>query len=199
MARLTLQTARKTRRLLKTSRRHRCGVGWWPDTVRLAGADANKPIDHQGEWKDGEDRQEYGSAQENGKNLLLAEEKRACRDEKPKAHAPEVTRDSLSTRKTTAGEHPNVSGGGEQEDDAEEEAHACGNAGGRRGGVKEGVNAERYDGDCSADPDEKCGPIRQAQVSATAGEPGSGYHVEGDDAANDVAGLGFEDRETEAA
>jgi hypothetical protein len=43
--------------------------------VGLAEADANEPIDHQGEWQEGEYGQKDGAAQESGKDLLLAEEK----------------------------------------------------------------------------------------------------------------------------
>jgi hypothetical protein len=40
-----------------------------------------------------------------------------------------VTRDALPARDASASEHTNVSSGGEQEDDTEEEAHAGGGIG----------------------------------------------------------------------
>ena len=128
--------------------------------VSLAEADAEEPIDHQGEWHEGEDRQQDRATQESGKDLLLSEEERTCGDEESKAHAPEVTRDALSAGNSAASEHADVSGGGEQEDEAEKEAHAGGSAfvGGR---VMESLDAEREDGSCSADTDEKRRPVER--------------------------------------
>jgi hypothetical protein len=68
------------------SRGRRCG--WRLYFVGLAEADANEPIDHQGEWQEGEYGQEDGTAQESRKDLLLAEEEGACSEEEPEAHAP---------------------------------------------------------------------------------------------------------------
>jgi hypothetical protein len=166
--------------------------------VSLAEADAEEPIDHQGEWQEGKDCQEDRAAQESGKDCLLAEEERACGDEESKAHAPEVTRDALSARDSAASEHPDVSGRGEQEDDAEEKAHGGRSAfvGGR---VMEGLDTERDDGGCSADADEKRGPVKRSCNPAAAGKPGGGDQVECDDAADDVTALGFQDREVKAA
>ena len=100
--------------------------GLWLCLVSLAEADAEEPIDHHGERQDGEDGKEDRAAQESGKDLLLAEEERACCDEESKAHAPEVTRDARSAGMPAASEHTDVSSGGEQEDGCHEEAHASG-------------------------------------------------------------------------
>ena len=127
---------------------------------------------------------------------MLAEEERPCGDKEPKTHAPEVTRDALSAGDSSPSEHTNVSGGGKQEDDAEEEAHA---SGGVFVGMVEGKDAKRDDSGCSAETDEKRGPVRPAYVPATSGEPRGNDHVEGDDTADDVAVLGFEYCETETA
>lgn len=49
------------------------GIGCgWPCSVSPAEADAEKPIDHQGKWQEGEDGQEDRAAQECRKDLLLA-------------------------------------------------------------------------------------------------------------------------------
>jgi len=109
-----------------TSKGHWSGIGPWSDTISLVKADANEPIDHQGEWQNGEDRKEHGAAQESGKDLLLAKEERSCCNEKSKAHPPEVTRDALSASNSAAREHAYVSGGGKQEDAGHEEAHSSG-------------------------------------------------------------------------
>lgn len=170
--------------------------GWGLYCVSLAEADADEPIDHQWEGQDGEDGQEDRAAQESGKDLLLAEEERACGDKESKAHAPEVTRDAQPAGDSASSEHTDVSGGGEQEDDAEEEAHASGSV---FVGMVEGKDAERDDGGCSAEADEERDPIRPAYVSATAGKPCGGDHVKGDDAADDVSTLRFEYSEAEAA
>jgi hypothetical protein len=176
------------------SRGHRRGWGLY--FVRLAEADAEEPIDHQWEGQDGEDGQEDRAAQEGGKDLLLAEEERACGDKESKAHAPEVTGDALSAGDCASNEHANVSGGGEQEDGAEEEAHTNGCV---FVGMVEGKETERDDRGCSSDADEKRCSVKSADVSAASGEPRGRDHVEGDDAADDVAMLGFEDCEPEGA
>jgi len=103
---------------------------------------------------------------------------------------------ALSARDAACCEHTNVSGGGQQEHDTYEETHA--------GGcvyiwVVEGVDAERDDGDCSTETTEERDPVRPAYVPAASGEPRGGNHVEGDNAADDVAMLGFHDCETEGA
>ncbi|MGB6691024.1 MAG: hypothetical protein WBE76_24590 [Terracidiphilus sp.] len=86
-----------TRFLLKTSQRCWRRFGRLLDLVGVLEADANEPIKHHWEWQDGEDRQQERTAQEKGKDLLLAEEERACRDEESKAHAPEeVSSGSMS-------------------------------------------------------------------------------------------------------
>ena len=66
------------------------------------------------------------AAQESERDLLVAKEKRACGDKESKTHTPEMTRDALSGGDSSVSEHTDVFGGGEQEDDAEEEAHASG-------------------------------------------------------------------------
>src|SRR5271170_3551970 len=60
-------------------------------------------------------------------------------------------------------------------------------------------NAEREDGDRSADADEKCGKVKPAYAPAAAGEPRCRDHVESEDAADDVAALRLHDGETEGA
>ena len=107
-----------------------------------------------------------------------------------------MTRDALSARDASASEHTNVSGGGEQEDDAEEEAHA---SGGVWVGVVEALDAESDDGGGSAKADQERGPVRPAYVPAATGEPCGGDHVERDNAADDVAPLGFHNGERERA
>jgi len=169
---------------------------WWLDPVSVLKADANEPIDHEGERQDGKDREKKGAAQESGKDLLLAEEERACCDEKPKAHAPEMARDALSAGRLAASEHANISGGGEHEDGRHKEGHAGGGVWVCGSGIPDAVDGEGEDGGCSANADDQCGPIKRACVSATACKPRSGDHVEGDDAADDVAGLGLQDCET---
>jgi hypothetical protein len=134
------------------SRRHR--RGWGVYFVSLAEANAEEPIDHQGEGQDSEDGQEDRAAQESGKDLLLAEEERACGDKESKAHAPEVTRDALSAGDSASSEHTDVSQGGKQEDYAEEEAHAS-----RRVFVRmvECLDTKGDHGDCSTEShDERC-------------------------------------------
>ena len=140
----------------QASRSHGYWRGRWSYIVGLAEAHAEKPIDHQREGQDGEDCQEYRAAQENGKDLLLAEEKRPGGDEEPEAHAPKVTRDALPASNASDGEHTDVSGGGEQEDDAEEEAHG---SGGVFVGVVERLDSERDDGGCSAEAHEERRPV----------------------------------------
>ena len=78
----------------------------------------------------------------------------------------------------------------------QEEAHA---GGGVLIGVVEGPDAERDNGDGSAGADEKCREVKPAYAPATPGEPRRGDHVEGDDAADDVAMLRLHDGETEGA
>ena len=107
-----------------------------------------------------------------------------------------MTRDALSARDAAASEHANVSGGGQQEDGTEEEAHASGDV---VVGVVEGLDAERGGGDCAAETDQEGGPVSPAYDPAATGKPRSGDHVEGNDAADDVAPLGFHDGETKAA
>lgn len=164
-------------------------MGWWLDLVSVLEADANEPIDHQGEWRDGEDGEEDGAAQESGKDLLLAEEERACCDEKSKAHAPEVTRDTLAAGRLAASKHTNISPCGEQEDACHKKSHAgrgvwiCG------GGISYAVDGKGEDGGCSAGANEKCPPFKRARFCAATGEPAGGDHIKGDHAADDVAGL----------
>ena len=122
--RLEMMKAQRMLNVSEASRSRRHRRGWGLYFVSLAEANAEEPIDHQGEGKDSEDGQEDRAAQESGKDLLLAEEERACGDKKSKAHAPEVTRDALSAGDSASSEHTDVSRGGKQEDYAEEEAHA---------------------------------------------------------------------------
>ena len=131
-----------------------------------------------------------------GKTCCWPRKKEPVANEESKAHAPEVTRDSRSAGDATASEHADVSGGGEQEDGCHEEAHG---SGGVLVGVVEGPDAERDDGDGSAGADEKCGEVKPAYAPTAAGEPRRGDHVEGDDAADDVAVLRLHDGETEGA
>ena len=56
------------------------------NVVRLAVVGAKKSIDHRRNWQDGTDSQDDGDAQKSGKDLLVAEEEIACRDEESKAH-----------------------------------------------------------------------------------------------------------------
>lgn len=83
--------------------------GWRLDLVSIVEADTNEPIDHHEEWQHSEDGEEDGAAQGSGKDLLLAEEKRACCDEKSKAHGPDVTRDTLPARRLAANAPARVS------------------------------------------------------------------------------------------
>jgi len=129
------------------NRRHRRGWGLY--FVSLAEADAEEPIDHQWEGQDSEDGQEDRAAQESGKDLLLAEEERACGDKESKAHAPEVTRDALSAGDSASSEHTDVSRGGEQKDYAEEEAHASRGVFVR---MVERLDSKRDHGGCPAEP-----------------------------------------------
>ena len=129
---------------------------------------------------------------------MLAKEERTRGDEESKAHAPEVTREALPAGNPAASEHVDISSGGEQEDEAEEEAHASGGAF-VGSGVMKGLDAAYDDGSSSAETDEKRGPVKPACVSAAASEPGSSEQVEGDDTAVNVAALGFQNREIEAA
>jgi hypothetical protein len=92
----------------------------------------------------------------------------------------------LPAGNATASEHADVSGGGEQENGCQEEAHG---SGGVLIGVVEGPDAERDNGDGSAGADEKCREVKPAYAPPTTGEPRRGDHVEGDDAADDVAML----------
>ena len=107
-----------------------------------------------------------------------------------------MSRNALSAGDSSPSEHTNVSGGGKQEDDAKEKAHANGRV---FVGMVESKDAKRDDSGRSSDADEERGPVRSAYVSAASGEPRGNDHVEGDYAANDVAVLGFEYCETEAA
>jgi hypothetical protein len=107
-----------------------------------------------------------------------------------------VTRDSRSAGDATASEHADVSGSGEQEDGCPEEAHG---SGGILVGVVEGPDAERDGGGGSAGADKKCGEVKPAYAPTAAGKPRRGDHVEGDDAADDVAMLRLHDGETEGA
>jgi hypothetical protein len=68
--------------------------GRWTCSVSLAEADAEQPIDHQGNWQEGEDGQEDRAAQEGRENLLLTQEERACRNEESVTHAPQVPSDA---------------------------------------------------------------------------------------------------------
>jgi hypothetical protein len=131
------------------SRGHRRGRGLY--FVSLAEADADEPLDHQWKGQDSEDGQEDRAAQESGKDLLLAEEERACGDKESKAHAPEVTRDALAAGDSASSEHTDVSGGGEQEDYAEEEAHASRGVFVR---MVERLDSKRDHGGCPAEPHE---------------------------------------------
>ena len=131
-----------------------------------------------------------------GKTCCWPRKKEPVANEESKAHAPEVTRDSRSAGDATASEHADVSGGGEQEDGRHEEAHGSGGVLVR---VVEGPDAERDDGDGSAGADEKCSEVKPAYAPAAAGEPRRGDHVEGDDAADDVAMLRLHDGEAEGA
>ena len=63
-------------------------TGLWLYFVSIAEADANEPIDHQGEWQQREYGQKDGAAQESGKDLLLAKEEGACSEEESEAHSP---------------------------------------------------------------------------------------------------------------
>src|ERR1700722_8391292 len=107
-----------------------------------------------------------------------------------------MPRNALSACDAVGSEHTNVSGGGEQEHDAYEEAHASGCV---YIWVAEGVDSEREDSGCSAEAAEEPDPVRPSYVSATPGEPCRGDHVEGYNAADDVRLLGFHDCETEPA
>jgi len=107
-----------------------------------------------------------------------------------------VARDALSASNSAASDHAYVSGGGEQEDARHEEAHG---SGGVLVGMVEGPDAECDDGSGSACADEKCGEVKPAYAATAPGEPRRGDHVEGDDAAYDVAVLRLHDGETEGA
>ena len=107
-----------------------------------------------------------------------------------------MTRDSRSAGDATPSEHADVSSGGEQEDGRHEEAHGSGGVLVR---VVDGPDAERDDGDGSAGADEKCSEVKPSYVPTAPGEPRRGDHVEGDDAADDVAVLRLHDGETEGA
>src|ERR1700678_3112558 len=98
--------------------------GWWSCSVSFAEADSEQPIDHQGKWQDGENGQEDRAAQEGREDLLLTQEKRASRNEESVAHAPQVPSDALPAGNSAACEHSDVASSGEQQDGAEEEAHA---------------------------------------------------------------------------
>ncbi|MDQ2842147.1 MAG: hypothetical protein M3Y72_14130 [Acidobacteriota bacterium] len=135
--------------------------------MSLTEADADEPINHHGEWQESEHGQEDRAAQKSGEDLLLAEEEGKCGEEEFKAHAPEVTHDARSAGDAATSERTQVSGGGEQEHEAQEEAHR---SGGVFVGAVEGVDAERENGGCSADADEKRGEIKPAYAPPAAEE-----------------------------
>ena len=56
------------------------------NVVRLAVMGAKRSKDYRRNWQDGTDSQEDGAAQKSGKDLLVAEEEIACRNEESKAH-----------------------------------------------------------------------------------------------------------------
>src|ERR1700722_13445127 len=107
-----------------------------------------------------------------------------------------MTRDSRSTGDATASEHADVSAGGDQEDSCHEEAQGSGGV--LVGGV-DGPDAEHDDGSGPARADQKCSEVKPAYTSAPTGEPRRADHVEGEDAADDVAVLRLHDGETEGA
>jgi hypothetical protein len=61
------------------------------------------------------------------------------------------------------------------------------------------LDAECNDGGCSACADYKRSPVKSPCATAAAGQPSGGNQVEGDDAADDIAALGFQNREVKAA
>ena len=79
---------RDCRQGLKASRSHGNRPGLRLYAVGVTEADANEPIDHQGERQEGKYGQKDGAAQESRKYLLLPQEEGARSDEESKAHAP---------------------------------------------------------------------------------------------------------------
>jgi len=60
--------------------------------------------------------------------LWLSYEEGPGGDKQPKAHAPQMTHDSLSTENTAAQEHANVTCGSKQDYGTEEKEHPSGNS-----------------------------------------------------------------------
>ena len=69
---------------MKNSQRHRSRVVWWLDPVSVLKADANEPMDHQGEWQNGEDREEDEPRRKAGKTCCWPRKKDPVAMKSPK-------------------------------------------------------------------------------------------------------------------
>ena len=103
--------------------------------------------------------------------------------------APQVPTDALSARNSAACEHSDVPGSGEQQDGAEEEAHAgWGSSFIDAAGVVEGVSAQGDSRNCASETDEKRTPVNKTcACSAASSKPGRADQVEGANATDDIA------------
>jgi len=169
--------------------------------VRLRKSHTNQPEDHQHQRQETQQHKHAGLAQESREYLLPRQKYGRCSDEQSKTHPPKMPRQTLCARNSPAHQHANIPHGSQHGDETKDKVRPRWIVILEPGRTHRRVEPKGQFDSGDREDNQKRAPIKNScfLFLAPGGDPRRCHQIERQRASQNIARLGFHDREKGSA